>query len=174
MTRPTHECLLGPLAFSLALVGIAHAQPTERANPLVLAQAPPLTEQEKAKRKEQERQKGPPPERKEKGPPPKAQTPPTLPPPKNVLTPAPPPPIGKGVEPSMRKATEQPFEKKGPEFKKELPKHQVIPGQPLPPVGPKGPAQGVAPQLPLPPHGRKAQTRPRHALRAAGTDLDPR
>ena len=59
MTRPTHESLLGALALSVALVGVAHAQPTERANPLVLAQAPPpMTEQEKAKRNEQERKKG--------------------------------------------------------------------------------------------------------------------
>jgi outer membrane protein OmpA-like peptidoglycan-associated protein len=175
-----HESLLAALALSFALGGAAHAQSTERANPLVLAQAPPLTEQEKAKRKEQERHKGPPPGER-KGPPPgppppKAQTPPPGAPPavKRVLTPpdkvppafekkAPsaqplpsgPPPGGKSFEPPMRKATEQPFErKKGPdglpEKKKELPK-QVLPGQPLPPAGiatppgPKGPVQGVAP-----------------------------
>ena len=78
MTRPTHESLISALALAVAFAGVAHAQPSERANPLVLAQAPPQTEQEKAKRKEQERQKGPPPggERKafpDKGPPAKAQ-----------------------------------------------------------------------------------------------------
>ena len=182
MTRPTHESLLGALALSVALVGVAHAQSTERANPLVLAQAPPpLTEQEKAKRKEQERQKGPPQGEKkafpDKGPPAKVlnPTPPSGTPPagKSVLTPpgplppkgpmaqpfpsGPAPGGGKGVEPTMRKATEQPFEKKfekkgpdgTPDGKKELPK-QVLPGQALPPAGiaPKGPSQGVAPMLP--------------------------
>ena len=86
MTRPTHESLISALALSVAFAGVAHAQPSERANPLVLAQAPPQTEQEKAKRKEQERQKGPPPggERKtfpDKGPPAKAQNPNATPPP---------------------------------------------------------------------------------------------
>ncbi len=62
----------------------------------------------------------------------------------------------------MRKATEQPFEhKKAPEgMKKEPPKQQVIPGQPLPPVGPKGPVQGVAPQPPKAP-GHQARPRKR-------------
>ena len=60
MLRPSHASLFAALAFSVAVGGIADAQSTERAGPLVLAQAP-LTEQEKAKRKEQERQKGPPP-----------------------------------------------------------------------------------------------------------------
>jgi outer membrane protein OmpA-like peptidoglycan-associated protein len=177
MTLPTHATLFSALALSVGLVGVAHAQSSGQANPLVLAQAPPLTEQEKAKRKEQERQKGPPPGEKkgplEKGPPPKAQipgTPPGAPPAgKGVLTPpdkgppprekqfpsaqpfppGPPPGGSKSFEPPARKATEQPFEKKKePEFKKEPPKQQVIPGQPLPPVGPKAPAQGVAPQFP--------------------------
>src|SRR5882757_6396484 len=136
MTRPTHESLLGALALSVAFVGVAHAQSTERTSPLVLAQAPPpLTEQEKAKRKEQERQKGAPGDKKgfpDRGPPAKAQTPTTPPgtPPagKNVLTPpdkvlppkgptaqpfpSGPPPAGKSFEPPTRKATDQPFERK--------------------------------------------------------------
>jgi outer membrane protein OmpA-like peptidoglycan-associated protein len=161
MTRSTHECRLGALALSIAFAGVAHAQPMGQANPLVLAQAPPpLTEQEKAKRKEQERQKGPPPKAQPPGPPPgppaRVQTPVNPPAGKNVLTPPdkgppvrerqaptaqplpPGPPPGKGIEPSMRKATEQPFErKKAPDG--------------VPPGGPKGPAQGAAPQFPKAP-----------------------
>ena len=100
MTRPTHESLISALALSVAFAGVAHAQPSERANPLVLAQAPPQTEQEKAKRKEQERQKGPPPggERKafpDKGPPAKAQNPNATPPPGQ-------PPGGKSVRRAAR------------------------------------------------------------------------
>jgi outer membrane protein OmpA-like peptidoglycan-associated protein len=126
----------------------------------MLAQAAPMTEQEKAKRKEQEHQKTPP----AKAPPAKGQAPATPPggPPagKSVLTPdkgpppsekklpsaqplPPGPPAGKGPDPTIRKATEQPYEmKKGPEGKKELPK-QAVPG---PPAG--VPSQGMAPQLP--------------------------
>lgn len=163
---PTHATLFSVLALSVASGGVAHAQSSGQANPLVLAQA--QTEQEKAKRKEQERQKAP-----EKGPPPKAQMPPPGAPPagKSVLTPpdkgtpprdrqmpsALPPgtsPPGKSFDPSQRKATDHPFDKKGPDATKELPRKQVIPAQPTPqqgiptPPGPKGPAQGVAPQLP--------------------------
>jgi outer membrane protein OmpA-like peptidoglycan-associated protein len=181
MTPSTNTTLFSALALSVALGGVAHAQSTGQTNPLVLAQAqPPPTEQEKAKRKEQERQKGPPPGEKkalEKGPAPKVlnPTPPPGAPPagKSVLTPpdkGPPPrekqfpsaqplPPGpprdgaKSFEPPARKATEQPFEhKKAPDgMKKEPPKQQVIPGQPLPPVGPKAPVQGVAPQPPKSP-----------------------
>ena len=181
MTPSTNTTLFSALALSVALGGVTHAQSTGQTNPLVLAQAqPPLTEQEKAKRKEQERPKGPPPGEKkalEKGPAPKVlnPTPPPGAPPagKSVLTPpdkGPPPrekqlpsaqplPPGpprdgaKSFEPPARKATEQPFEqKKAPDgMKKEPPKQQVIPGQPLPPVGPKAPVQGVAPQLPKSP-----------------------
>src|SRR6185436_16037624 len=142
-------------ALSVALGGVAHAQSTGQANPLVLAQAqPPPTEQEKAKRKEQERQKGPPPGKSvltppDKGPPPREKQFPSAQP----LPPGPPRDGAKSFEPPARKATEQPFEqKKAPDgMKKEPPKQQVIPGQPLPPVGPKAPAQGVAPQPPKSP-----------------------
>jgi outer membrane protein OmpA-like peptidoglycan-associated protein len=181
MTPSTNTTLFSALALSVALGGVAHAQSTGQTNPLVLAQAqPPPTEQEKAKRKEQERQKGPPPGEKkalEKGPAPKVlnPTPPPGAPPagKSVLTPpdkgppmrekqfpsaqplppGPPRDGAKSFEPPARKATEQPFEhKKAPDgMKKEPPKQQVIPGQPLPPVGPKAPVQGVAPQLPKSP-----------------------
>ena len=162
MLRPTQASLFAALAFSVAASSVASAQSTERATPLMLAQAP-LTEQEKAKRKEQERQKGPPPGKvpadrgppagknvltpPDKGPPPRERRVPSAQP----LPPGP-PPGGKGVDPSMRKATEQPFErKKGPEgtpdFKrKELPK-QVLPARPSLP-GSKDPAQGVVPVLP--------------------------
>jgi outer membrane protein OmpA-like peptidoglycan-associated protein len=182
MTPATHATFFSALALSAALGGLALAQPSERGNPLLLAQAPPpQTEQEKAKRKEQERQKGPPPGEKkgppEKGPPPKAQnpTPPGGPPAgKNVLTPQKelpprekqfpsaqplppgPPPGGKSFEPPTRKATEQPFErKKEPEFKKELPK-QVNPGQPTPPAGAAIPSTPKGPAqgvVPQPPRG---------------------
>jgi outer membrane protein OmpA-like peptidoglycan-associated protein len=179
MTLPTHATLSGALALSVALAGAAHAQSSGQADPMVLAQAPPLTEQEKQKRKEQERQKAPPPKGQPSGPPPgppaRVQTPPAGPPAgKSAVTPPGPParlpsaqpaapgllPPGKAMEPPTRKATEQPFErKKAPEFKKDLPAKQVIPGQPSPPpagiptspVVPKAPVQGVAPQLPRAP-----------------------
>ena len=163
-----HESMLGALAMSVALGGAAHAQLAERANPLVLAQAPPMTEQEKAKRKEQERQKGPPPgDRRggapERGPPGKAQNP--GPPPggppggKNVLTPpdkgppirerkaptaaplppGPPPGGNRSYEPVPRRATEQPFERKrGPDEDKK----KELPKQVIP--GKTPPPGGIA------------------------------
>jgi outer membrane protein OmpA-like peptidoglycan-associated protein len=156
MPRPSHLSLLAALTFCIAAVDIAHAQPIDRANPLVLAQAPPSEqEKERAKRKEMEHQKGPAGEPKKA---PGGNAPPAG---KSVLTPpdkgpppgrdrrvpsadpSGPPPAGKGVEPSMRKANEQPFErKKGPDVQE--PRKQVIPGQP-PPTGPKGPVQNVTP-----------------------------
>ena len=176
MTLRTHVTLLGALAFTVTLTGAARAETGEGAKPLVLAQGPPLSEQEKAKRKQEEHKKGPPP-----GPPPKAnsQTPPgggappagksvRTPPEKGPPTfekktpsamPVPPrmPPPAGGGQPPPKAAIEQPFEKKKspdfrPEFKKEPPK-QVMPGQPMPPAGygnppgPKGPVQ-MAPVTP--------------------------
>jgi outer membrane protein OmpA-like peptidoglycan-associated protein len=161
MLRPMHEGLFAALVLSVAAAGAAQAQPVDRTSPLVVAQAPPSEQdKEKAKRKEMERPKGPPPGEMKKAPP-AGQAPPAG---KNVLTPPdkgpppgrdrrvpsagppgpPPGQAGKGVEPPMRKANEQPFErKKGPEGME--PRKQVIPGQPSP-TGPKGPAQGVVPQ----------------------------
>jgi outer membrane protein OmpA-like peptidoglycan-associated protein len=199
MTPSIDTTIFSALALSVGLAGVAHAQSTGQTNPLVIAQAqPPLTEQEKAKRKEEH--KGPPPGKApEKGPVPKVlnPTPPPGAPPagKSVLTPPDkglpprekqfpsaqpvppgPPPGGKSFEPPMRKATEQPFEhKKPPEgMKKEPPKQQVIPGQPAPPVGPKGPIQGVAPQPPKgPAPGLPSQAGPPAAPGAAALKKGP-
>ena len=169
MPRHMHASLLAAFVVSVASAGSAHAQSAGSAAPLVLAQA--ANDQEKDKRKEQERQKGPPGDRKGPppgGPPAKAQPPPGGPPAgKSVLTPQPGPdrrpanagpppgpPTGKGGDPSIRKATEQPFEKKAPDGRferKEPSKQQVLPGQPLPPAGaanqpnPKLPTPGMAP-----------------------------
>ncbi len=96
MTLRTHVMLFGALALSMTFAGAARTETAEGAKPFVLAQGPPLSEQEKAKRKEEERRKGPPPgpAGEKKGPPPgppaKAQspTPPGGPPAGNsVLTP---------------------------------------------------------------------------------------
>jgi len=62
------------------------------------------------------------------------------------------PPGGKPIEPSVRKATEQPFEKKVPDGAKPLPK-QVMPAQPAPSTGavgpgPKGAVHGGPPAAP--------------------------
>jgi outer membrane protein OmpA-like peptidoglycan-associated protein len=196
MTPSTNTTLFSALALSFALAGVAHAQSTAQTNPLVLAQGqpPPLTEQEKAKRKEQEKkapEKAPQPKVLNPTPPPGAPpagksvlTPPDKgPPPREKqfpsaqpLPPGPPPGGVKSFEPPTRKATEQPFEhKKAPEgMKKEPPKQQVIPGQPVPPVGPKGPVQGVAPQLPKGPGpGLPSQAGPPAAPGAAALKKGP-
>ena len=172
MPRPAHESLSAALVLSCAFAGVAHAQSTERANPLVLAQAP-LTEQEKAKRKEQERQKAPPPKAQPPGNPPGgppagrgAVTPPDKAPQTRErrapsAAPLPPGPPPKSYEPPTRRATEQPFERRrtgpdGPPEQRRDPPKQGMPGQPSSPTGfatppaPKGPAQGVAP-FPKPP-----------------------
>jgi hypothetical protein len=61
MTPSVNTTLFSALALSVGLAGVAHAQSTGQTNPLVIAQAqPPLTEQEKAKRKEQEHKGSPP------------------------------------------------------------------------------------------------------------------
>jgi outer membrane protein OmpA-like peptidoglycan-associated protein len=165
----TPVTLLGALALAATLPGVARTETAANAKPLVLAQGPPLTEQEKA-RKEKEKKgpsprQGPPP-----GPPAKSLTPPSsaVPPAgRSVVTPPPPkvpraqplpsgpPPAVRSTQPPPPKASSgQPFEaKKEPDVKK-APLKQVIPRQPPPPPPgtgaplPKGPVQGVAPKLP--------------------------
>jgi len=138
----TPVTLLGALAVSVSLAALARAETL--AKPFVVAQS----EQEKAKHKEEERKKGPPPGGERKAP---------------TALPKPPGPPPGGGQPPMPKASQQPFERKGPDFKKEAPK-QVMPAQPTPPAGgfaphPKGPdfkkeaPKQVMPAQPTPPAG---------------------
>lgn len=175
MTLRTHVTLLSALALSTTLAGAARAETVDGAKPFVLAQGPPLSEQEKAKRKQEEQKKGPPPGER-KGPPPgpppggppagkSVRTPPDKGPPAfekkapsaMPMPPPGPPPAGRSMQPPPKAVNEQPFERKKspdfrPDFKKEPPK-QVMPVQPMPPAGgatppgPKGPVQ-MAPVMP--------------------------
>jgi outer membrane protein OmpA-like peptidoglycan-associated protein len=181
MPSSARDGLIGALVLSVAAGGVAHAQWARTEGGVVLAQ---LTPEEK-KRKEEERRKAPPPRPTPSGPPPspdkrgapggpppppKAMVPPDKGPPpfeRKVPTvrpmpsgpppPGSPPPVGKTYEPPTRKATEEPFIKKGPspdwKSEKELPK-RAIPGTPPPPVGgaaPTGPKTYSPPGVMTPP-----------------------